>query len=154
MLRVYLETTIFNIFIEEDREYCKETKELFTSIRLKKIDAFTSAYVIQELEEASEPKKSKMLDLITEYNIAVLEYDARAFELADLYIELEILPRKSRVDGAHIAMSAIHDMDCIVSLNFKHINKLKTKAATEVIHKIKGFSNPYICTPMEVINYE
>ncbi|GHU22760.1 hypothetical protein FACS1894172_05170 [Spirochaetia bacterium] len=114
---------------------------------MKKIDAFTSAYVVQELKEASEPKRSKMLGLIK-------EYDARAFELADLYIELEILPKKSRVDGAHIAMSAVHNMDCIVSLNFKHINKLKTKAAIEIIHKIKGFSNPFICTPMEVINYE
>ncbi|MDR2836163.1 MAG: hypothetical protein LBV69_08240 [Bacteroidales bacterium] len=95
-----------------------------------------------------------MLNLIKDYGITVLEYDSRAFELADLYIELEILPKKSRIDGAHIAMAAIHNMDCIVSLNFKHINKLKTKASTEVIHKIKGFSNPFICTPMEVVSYD
>jgi hypothetical protein len=38
-----------------------------------------------------------------------------------------MLPKKSRVDGIHIAMAAINNMDFIVSLNFKHINKVKTK---------------------------
>jgi hypothetical protein len=41
-----------------------------------------------------------------------------------------------------------------VSLNFKHINKLKTKQQTEIIHNMLDYSNPAICTPMEVIEDE
>ena len=62
-----------------------------------------------------------------------------------------IIPVKFKIDGIHIAMAAINNMDCIVSLNFHHINKLKTKMATEIIHRMKGFNNPFICTPMEVV---
>jgi hypothetical protein len=67
---------------------------------------------------------------------------------------LGIIPLKSRVDGVHIAMEAINNMDCIVSLNFKHINKLKTKLLPEGVHKMLDYGNPMICTPMEVLEDE
>ena len=40
MIRVYLETTVFNRYFEEGREYCAETKLLFDKI-------FTPAEVIE-----------------------------------------------------------------------------------------------------------
>jgi predicted nucleic acid-binding protein len=154
MLKVYLETTIFNRFLEESRDYHIETRKLFDKILGNEIQAYSSAYVIEEIDKASEPKRSEMLSLIQKYNIAVLKIDQRAYDLSNIYIEMGIIPLKFRIDGIHIAMAAIYDMDCIVSLNFHHINKLKTKMATEIIHRMKGYNNPFICTPMEVIDYE
>jgi hypothetical protein len=152
MLKVYLETTIFNRFLENGRDYNIETRCLFDKISKNEIKAYSSAYVLEELDKASEPKRSEMLNLISKYKITVLEIDQRAYDLAEIYIEMGIIPIKFRVDGIHIAMAAIHDMDCIISLNFHHINKLKTKMATEIIHRMKGYNNPYICTPMEVMD--
>jgi len=154
MLKVYLETTLFNRFLEDNREYNKETKKLFEKIVQNEIEAYSSTYVMEELDKASEPKRSIMLNLISQYKITILEIDKRAYDLSETYIEMGIIPKKFRIDGIHIAMAAIYDMDCIVSLNFHHINKLKTKMTTEVIHRMKGYNNPFICTPMEVIDYE
>jgi len=154
MLKVYLETTIFNRFLEDNREYNMETKILFEKISQNEIEAYSSTYVMEELDKSSEPKRSIMLNLIPKYKITVLEIDKKAYDLAETYIEMGIIPQKFRIDGIHIAMAAIYDMDCIVSLNFHHINKLKTKMATEIIHRMKGYNNPFICTPMEVIEYE
>lgn len=92
-----------------------------------------------------------MLGLIPKYNITVWEVEQAAYDLADTYIEMGIIPARFRMDGVHIAMAALNYLDCIISLNFHHINKLKTKTATEVIHRIQGYGNPFICTPMEVI---
>jgi predicted nucleic acid-binding protein len=154
MIRAYIETTIFNRFFEENREYIAETQVFFDKIREEKIDAYTSTYVIDELEKAPSPKREEMLKLVSDYEIEVLEYNDAAFDLADIYINMGIIPIKSRVDGVHIAMAAINNMDCIVSLNFKHINKLKTKLLTEGVHKMLDYSNPMICTPMEVLEDE
>jgi len=154
MLKVYIETTIFNRFLEDDREYNMETKKLFEKITQGEIEAYSSAYVIEELDKATEPKRSIMLNLIPRYGITVLEIDKKAYDLSEIYIEMGIIPQKFIIDGIHIAMAAIYNMDCIVSLNFHHINKLKTKMATEIIHRMKGYNNPFICTPMEVIEYE
>ena len=150
-LRIYLETTIFNRYFEEGREYAAESKRLFGMIAAGEIIAFTSAAVVRELKQAPEPKRSQMLRLISSHAIQVWEVEQSAYDLADVYIEMGIIPARYRMDGIHIAIAAVNDVDCIISLNFKHINKLKTKAATEIIHKIKGYTNPFICTPMEVI---
>jgi hypothetical protein len=154
MLRIYLETTVFNRFLEENREYNIETKGLFDKIFENEIEAYSSTYVIEELDKAPEPKRRTMLNLISKYKITILEIDQRAYDLSEIYIEMGIIPLKFRIDGIHIAMAAIHDMDCIVSLNFHHINKLKTKMTTEIIHRMKGYNNPFICTPMEIMEYE
>ena len=154
MLKVYLETTIFNRFLEENRDYHIETRKLFDKILKNEIQAYSSTYVLEELDKASEPKRSAMLNLIQKYEIIILEIDQKAYDLSDTYIEMGIIPLKFRIDAIHIAMAAVYDMDCIISLNFHHINKLKTKVTTEVIHRMKGYNNPFICTPMEVVDYE
>ena len=151
MLRVYLETTIFNRFLENGREYNIETVKLFDKILQKEVIAYSSTYVIEELDKAPEPKRTEMLNLMRKYDISILEIDQSAYDLSETYVEMGIIPVKFKIDGIHIAMAAINNMDCIVSLNFGHINKLKTKMATEIIHRIKGYNNPFICTPMEVI---
>lgn len=150
-MKAYIETTIFNRYFEAGREYAEETGLLFGHIAAGKIEAYTSLAVLEELERAPEPKRALMLALIKENGITVLEIDNIAYELADVYIETGIIPARFRFDGIHIAMAAVHGMDCIISLNFHHINKLKTKTATEVVHRMKGLSTPYICTPAEVI---
>jgi predicted nucleic acid-binding protein len=151
MLKIYLETTVFNRFLEDNREFSVETKNLFDKILNNEVEAYSSTYVIEELDKASEPKRTEMLNLIQKHKIIVLEIDQRAYDLSETYIEMGIIPIKFKVDGIHIAMAAINNMDCIVSLNVRHINKLKTKMATEIIHRMKGLNNPFICTPMEVL---
>jgi hypothetical protein len=151
MLKGYLETTIFNRFLEDNREFSAETRELFEKILKNEVEAYSSTYGIEELDKASEPKRSEMLNLIQKYKIIILEIDQRAYNLSETYIETGIIPIKFRADGIHIAMAAINNMDCLVSLNFRHINKLKTKMGTDIIHRMEGYNNPFICTPMEVI---
>ncbi|MDR0838150.1 MAG: PIN domain-containing protein [Oscillospiraceae bacterium] len=153
-MRVYLETTVFNRYFEHEREYSAETERLFDKINAGEIEAYTSATVLEEIDKAPEPKREQMLELIRECKIEVLETDSQAYDLADLYIEMGIIPSRFRLDGVHIAMAAIHNMDVIVSLNFHHINKLKTKTATEIVHRMEGYGSPIICTPMEVLNDE
>jgi len=108
MLKVYIETTIFNRFLEDDREYNMETKKLFEKITQGEIEAYSSAYVIEELDKATEPKRSIMLNLIPRYGITVLEIDKKAYDLSEIYIEMGIIPQKFIIDGIHIAMAAIY----------------------------------------------
>jgi predicted nucleic acid-binding protein len=150
-LKAYVETTVLNRYFEDGREYADECRRFFELVADDEIEGYTSAAVLEEVDKAPSPKREEMLNLITTYNITVLELDQSAYDLADTYIEMGIIPARFKLDGIHIAMAAIHGMDCIVSLNFHHINKLKTKTATEIVHLMKGYMNPLICTPAEVI---
>ena len=148
--RIYLETTVFNHYFDTDREAHAATVKLFREIQAGKYEAYTSAYVIEELEDAQEPKRSNMLGLISGYDVKVLKVKYEAERLAEIYVNEGVIPAKFIYDGLHIAIATINDLECIFSLNFKHINKLKTKTMTSVINVREGYRQIIIASPMEV----
>jgi hypothetical protein len=107
-LKVYLEATIFNRYFEDGREYSDATKALFAKIQSGKMEGYSSLAVLEELERAPSPKREKMLGLIPSHNITVWDVEQSAYDLADVYIEMGIIPARFRFDGIHIAMAAIN----------------------------------------------
>ena len=62
--RVYLETTLFNYYFDEDRDAHSDTVRLFENIAAGKYKAYTSLYVIEELKNAPSEKAKKMIALM------------------------------------------------------------------------------------------
>ena len=153
-LKLYLETTLFNYYYDEERDSHADTVRMFEAIGSGEYEGYTSEYVTFELRKASEPKQSAMLSLIERYGITVLDVNDDANRLADLYVKNKIIPAKYRLDGAHISIASIHGLDCVLSFNYQHINKLKTKRMAENINLMEGYKGITICTPMEVLDDE
>jgi hypothetical protein len=149
--KIYLETTIFNFYVDTDRGFAHEsTVALFKEIAARKYLAFTSEYVVKELEAAKTEKRDKMLPLIKQYNILVLDFNDAAEGLADLYVAEGVIPKKYRTDGLHIAIATVNNLDMIISMNFQHIVKRKTERMTAAINTLNGYNAVEICNPMEV----
>jgi predicted nucleic acid-binding protein len=144
---------MFNYYFDTDRgEAHTATRELFREIADGQFKAYTSFYVVHELEEALEPKRSNMLNLIAEYNVTVLQENDDAADLAEVYVAEGVIPVKHKTDGLHIATATVYDLDIIVSMNFSHIVKRKTKITTPTINALRGYRTIEIYNPMEVIN--
>jgi len=152
--RIYIETTLFNFYFDEGREAHIDTVRLFEAVGAGKYDAFTSDYVINELNETLDEKRNKMIGLIERFGITVLALDIEAEKLADIYVEQGIIPVKYRTDGIHIAVAAVNDLDMIISMNFQHIVKRKTKIGTGLINALNNYRAVEIYTPMEVCENE
>ena len=152
--KLYLETTLFNFYFDKDREAHAATVSLFEDIAAGKYNAFTSDYVVNELERTQGEKREKVLTLIERYGITVLGLDDEAEQLADIYVEQGIIPLKYRTDGVHIAVAAVNDLHMIISMNFEHIVKRKTKIETGNINISNGYRVVEIYTPMEVNDNE
>jgi len=152
--KIYLETTMFNFYIDEDRDAHAATVRLFREIQIGKFDAFTSALVIEELEKAPSEKYERMLSLIGNYKISVLARNEEAEKLADIYISEGVIPLKFRNDGLHIAIATVNDLDMIISMNYQHIVKRKTIKNTTIINTLNGYRSLEIYSPMEVIEDE
>ena len=153
-MKLYLETTMFNYYFDTDRDGHADTVRLFEAIGRGEYEGYTSEYVIFELQKADEPKQANMIDLIEKYGINVLNTDDEAVRLANIYVQNNVIPVKYLLDGVHISLASIRDLDCILSFNFQHINKLKTKRMTELINLNEGYKGITICTPMEVLENE
>ena len=153
--KIYIETTLFNFYFDEERGFAHEsTLALFKEIAAGKYSAFTSTYVTDELENASEVKRDKMMGLLATYNITVLAPNDEAVRLADIYVAEGIIPQKYRTDGLHIAIATVNDLEMIISMNFQHIVKRKTKIATGNINVLNGYRAIEILNPMEVVENE
>jgi len=145
---------MFNYYFDEDRDAHADTVTLFEECAAGKFEPYTSDYVLRELDAAPEPKRERMLDLIRMYNVNVLSFSEETNVLADKYIAEGALPNGSLADARHIAMAAVADLDIIVSLNFKHIVKERTREMTGAINKIRGYNATKILSPMEVLDSE
>jgi predicted nucleic acid-binding protein len=150
--KIYLETTIFNYYFDAERDGHADTVKLFEEIKAGKYDVYTSAYTTDELMQANEPKRSDMLALISEYSIATLPGDAEAQALTNIYIKERVIPPSKRLDGLHIAIATINDMDYIFSYNFHHINRDRTKKMTSVINMREGYKPITIALASEVVD--
>jgi predicted nucleic acid-binding protein len=149
---LYLETTIFNYYFDEARDGHEDTVRLFEAIGNGEYEAYTSIFAIIEILKAHDSKKTNMMDLIEKYKVNILKSDDESIRMANLYIQNGIIPIKYRFDAVHIAIASVNELDCVMSFNYKHINKLKTKHMVENINLIEGYKSISICTPMEVLD--
>jgi predicted nucleic acid-binding protein len=152
--RVYLETTLFNYYFDTTKNAQPVTVTFFEAIGSGQFEGYTSVYTYGELNKASEPRRTNMLNLIEKYHITVLDTSAKVIQLAEKYISHNIIPKKKRADALHIAVASINDMVMILSYNFKHINKLKTKTLIPAINQLSGYRTLCIAQPEEVIDFE
>jgi len=151
--KIYLETTVFNYpFADDAPQYQAATLLLLDEIKEGKFKAYTSDYVVQELEHTKDAvKREKMLALITDCNITVLPGNEETKDLADLYISAGIIPQHHDTDALHIAAATVAGLDCVISLNYKHIVKHKTIMETEFINIREGYKRIFIHSPAEII---
>jgi len=151
---IYLETTIFNFpFADDAPQYKADTLRLFAEVKAGKYKPFTSEYVMQELEAATDTRREDRLRLIQEYGVDVIPTSDETEKLATAYIEAGIIPPAYSTDGFHIAAATVKGLDFIVSLNFRHIVRRKTIEETDLINFREGYKKIGIYSPAEVIDY-
>ena len=152
--RIYLETTIFNFpFADDAPQYRDESKRLFNEIKAGKFEPYTSVYTTDELQaDPDQEHRGKMMRLIGEHNIKVLEKDEKSEALAELYIREGAVKATYPTDARHIAIATVNCLDFIVSLNFQHIKKRTTIEETARINSREGYKPIGIYMPGEVID--
>jgi len=151
-IKYYLDTTIFNfVFAEGDAEKKDITLKLFKEVPLIAEGIYISDEVIREISRADEPRKSQLEGLLKETNPLLLEVDIETEELAERYIKEGIIPIRYRSDALHIAVAVINGIEAIVSWNFEHIVKLKTRVMVNGVNRLLGYHEIEICSPEEVV---
>ncbi|OIO75531.1 MAG: hypothetical protein AUJ85_02925 [Elusimicrobia bacterium CG1_02_37_114] len=151
-LKYYIETSVFNFVFADDEPSRRDlTKYLFQKVQGDNVEIYISEVVITEINDAPEDIKNKLLSLIKKYKPYVIPIDEETKLLANKYISEGIIPEKFIADALHIAVTSVNDLDVIISWNFKHIVKLKTKIEANGVNKLLGYKEIEICTPEEVV---
>ena len=80
-----------------------------------------------------------------------LATDEEVAELIDHLLDSGVIPEVAALDAAHIALSAVHGMDFLLTWNCKHINNPHLIRRIERACVERGLVCPVICTPEELL---
>ncbi len=66
-------------------------------------------------------------------------------------IERNALPATALDDALHVAVSAVHGIDYLLTWNFRHLDNAETKPIVRAVCIAEGYATPEICTPQELM---
>lgn len=148
--KYYVETSVWNFILEEDRPERRAITEQF----FQQVPAVGSLYisevVLQEVECAPLERRTALDQLLGRYTPTVLRVTEEVQGLAERYLEEGLIPVKYRNDALHLAAAVVHDLDVMVSWNFEHIVKLKTRMGVNGVSRLLGYREIEILSPEEV----
>ncbi len=111
--------------------------------------------VMKELMRAGESDRLQILEVFERIEPTEIELTQEAEELAQHYIDSEVLPAKKGDDALHVAIATVAEMDVLVSWNHRHIANLRKTELYRAVNLLHGYSQtPLILTPLEVLEDE
>lgn len=117
-----------------------------------KFDLFISKLVFDEVSRGDETMAKKRLALIED--IPFLDINEDVILLAEEITRAKILPPKAAADISHIAVSSVHEVDFLLTLNCKHIANAFIFRRVEKICREFSYEPPIVCTPQEILGKE
>ncbi len=149
--RIYLDTSVIGGYY--DGEFEEDTRILFEKIKLEQFHVVLSDITEGELQEAPKMIRSLFIELFAGLATKI-ELTEEAVQLADTYLAEKVVGKTSRVDCFHIALATIHQVDILVSWNFKHIVNVQRIRGYNAVNMKLGYPTLDIRSPKEIIYYE
>lgn len=148
-ISVYLDTSVISaLFDERNPERQDLTGKFFEQIGT--FDVYISEVVLAEIDDLKEEQlKEKLRN--TALPFKVLSIDEECRRLANEYIRHGAIPADYSEDTLHIAISTLNGIDYLLSWNFRHIVKVKTRRIVNMVNLSLGYPDLKISTPAELI---
>ena len=71
-------------------------------------------------------------------------------DLANAYINHGVFQEKYIDDALHVAIATYHDISYVVSWNFEHLVKVKTRKTVNLVNILEGYKEIEIISPQEL----
>ncbi|MEX0720945.1 MAG: type II toxin-antitoxin system VapC family toxin [Balneolaceae bacterium] len=153
--KIYIETSVISYLTSRtSRDLVTAARQQLTTewweSKRREYALFVSQPVISEASDGDRNAAKKRLSVINK--VPLLDVTEEAVELAKFLIEETPFPENATIDALHIAIGCVHEMDFILTWNFKHIANAAIRSKLEVLTHSKEFKLPVICTPEELLS--
>jgi hypothetical protein len=105
-------------------------------------------HTLDELEDKKTP--DEVFEKLNTIKYLVVETPPGAKELADLYVERQIIPSGYGGDALHLAIATILEVDVLVSWNLTHIMNENSIPRINKVNKEKGYKPVTVIRPEEI----
>lgn len=103
-------------------------------------DLYVSQLVLDEAGAGDASAATDRLEALRD--LPLLELTAEATALGRNLLREAALPSKAAADALHIALAAVHGMDCLLTWNCAHIANATMRPKIEAICRSNGFEPP------------
>jgi predicted nucleic acid-binding protein len=146
-INIYLDTTIISaLFDKRTPERMFQTQQFWEHIN--EYNVFISELVIDEINGASQYLQDKMLEKVSNFSLLSVNNDVQY--LANEYIKGAIFPEKYSADALHVALASTNQIGILLSWNFTHLVKVRTRRMVAFINAIYNYNPVEIITPPEL----
>lgn len=110
---------------------------------------YVSEITLRELDDTKDEHLRKKLRRIVK-NFNILKSNKKISGLAKVYIERGIFPERYLDDALHVAVATYYEISYLVSWNFEHWVKVKTRKWVNSVNTLEGFRRIEIVSPQEL----
>ena len=143
--RVYLDTSVINfLFADDAPDFKAATVDFFENHSIR-FELHVSAEVALEIRRCPDAVKRKRLEgVLVQFPILLLpgRENQEVLRLAQVYFEKGALPRGKFADALHVASATVHEMDILLSWNFKHLANLNREERIQRVNQSEGYPRP------------
>lgn len=147
-LKIFLDTSVYSAIFDSREPYRQKlTQDFWDTIGY--YDVYYSEINREEISAVSdEDLKKKMKDLLK--NGKNVKISTEVKKLTQVYIDEGLIPEKYENDALLIALTSVYSLDILVSWNFKHLVKRKTRIGVNLINLKNGYKSIEILAPPEL----
>ena len=114
-----------------------------------RFNLYASEIVIEEAGRGDEIAVARRLEALA--GIPLLAITDEVLSFSELLIQNGVLPKRAIGDSLHIALAAVHEVDYLLSWNYRHIVNAEMKPLIRKICLENRYMYPEICTPQELM---
>lgn len=154
MKRLYVETSVVsyltarpsaNLLVAANQKITVD----WWATRKREFVSYVSNVVLEEAGRGDSVAASQRLEALA--GIPVLDITDDAVALSREFVNRGALPSKALDDALHVAISAVSEMDFLLTWNCRHIDNAEIKPVIRRICQENGHQCPEICTPQELM---
>ena len=148
-IRVYLDTSVISSLFDEKNPERKSLTEAFFA-EIEYFETFISEITVAEIERTPSMKlRGKMQDAVLRFSVLTLTDDIEW--IVSEYIRHGAVPEGYPEDAYHIGIAVIKEVDYLLSWNFKHIVRRKTRDIVRMVNTLNNLRQIEIITPAELL---
>ena len=154
--KIYLESSVISYLTARSSEdltkkFRQERTRRWWTYR-DQFELFVSETVIKEIQLGDQ--EAARLRAETVEGIPILPHSDQVESLAQVFVTARAVPPNALVDAYHIVSAAIHQMDCLLTWNQRHIaNPVKLQQMRELVFGFQ-LKPPLIVTPEQLLYRE
>jgi hypothetical protein len=154
MESVYLETTFISYLVARaSRDVIvaghQQTTQDWWANRRSQFECSVSQVVIDEASLGDPAEAQKRLAILG--GLPALEITKDADLLGQAIMAAGIIPPRAVRDAAHVAVTAVHAIDYLLTWNCKHLANAQIARRIALVCEKLGHRMPIICTPEELM---